>query len=356
LANVGEATPFSTAHADAAKLLLDVVGATTDRPAFQRLLADIAAKKIDCVAVCRIDRLSRSFADYVGILKLFEQHGVTFVSVTEQFNTTTPTGRLVLNQLILFSQFEREIISERIRDKLQASRRRGLFTGGRPILGYCIVDKKLLIDEDEAAQVRWIFARYVEMPSLSAVASALAERGWRNKSYTGKRGQQVVGQRFTKKTLHQLLKNELYRGLQRTKDGAVPGAHASIIDDELWFAVQERMNANRQNTGASVRNQTGALLRGLIHCGRCGSPFVHSFTTKRGRRYRSYVCERAHNEGVAKCLGARVQAARFEGFVVDQIRAIGTDEVLLSKTAAAVARVAADRRAELFVEQRQLGK
>ncbi len=331
-------------------------GATVDRPAFQALLHDVQAGLVDVVAVYKIDRLSRSLRDLAKLIDLFENHNVTFVSVTQHFSTANSMGRLTLNVLMSFAEYEREVIGERIRDKVQATRRRGMWTGGRPILGYDVIDKKLVINDDEAAQVRWIFSRYIESPSLSAVAAALNERGWRNKTYTGRRGQAVVGKTFSKKTVGQLLTNVIYRGMQRCKDGTVPGAHPPIIADELWFAVQERIAGNRQNGGAQARNKTGALLRGLIRCGRCGSPFLHTFTTKAGRRYRFYVCERAHNEGVATCPKARIAAGKFEQFVADQIRAIGSDEILLAKTAASVARIAADRRVEIQVELRQMAK
>jgi site-specific DNA recombinase len=184
----------------------------------------------------------------------------------------------------------------------------------------------------------------------------LRARGWTNKSFVGKRGQVVAGQPFTKSTLHGLLGNVLYRGKTRCSEGVVPGAHEPIVEAELWDAAQAQLAENGNNGGAQNRNKTGALLRGLVQCGRCGSPFLHTFTTRGTKRHRYYVCSRTHNEGAAACPNARVAAGPFEVFVANQIRAIGGDEVLLAKTAAASARQAADRREQLADEQRRLGQ
>ncbi len=219
-------------------------GANTDRPAFRKLMSDIEAGLVGCVGVYRLDRLSRDITDYLGILRLFDQHGVTFVSITEQFNTTTPSGRLVLNQLILFAQFEREVIAERIRDKVQATRRQGRWTGGRPILGYDVVEKKLIINEDEADEVRGIFELYLERGSLRATIAELNRRGWLNKTFTTKTGNLIKGRPFTKSTLQNLLTNVTYRGQVRCHDDVVAGVHEPIIAEDLWEVVQERLRSN----------------------------------------------------------------------------------------------------------------
>lgn len=329
-------------------------GATTDRPAFQALLRDIEAGHVDVVAVYKIDRLSRSLRDFAKLIDLFEKHGVTFVSVTQQFSTANSMGRLTLNILMSFAEFEREVISERITDKMQATRRRGLWTGGRPILGYDVVAKKLVINPDEANQVRAIFRLYCETGTIRDVVAELKRRGWTTKTYVGKKDQQVVGSPFAKGTLHKLLTNVIYRGMTRTKGGVVPAVHAPIIDDATWSAVQERLRSNGRRGGASVRNKTGATLRGLVTCGRCGSTMLHTFSTRKGRRHRYYVCSRTHNEGTAACPNARVAAGRFEQFIANQIRAIGRDPVLRAKATTAVAQVVAARRQELADEQRRL--
>lgn len=329
-------------------------GGTVERPAFQQLIADVAAGKIDIVAAYKIDRVSRSLADFTKFMSLLEGHKVGFVSTTQAFDTRTSMGRLTLNILASFSQFEREVISERITDKMQATRSRGMWTGGRPILGYLVSDKKLVIDPDEASQVRAIFGLYLEHGSIRDVIAELNRRGWTGKAYTGKKGQQIVGYPYTKGSLHGLLTNVIYRGQTRTKSGVVPGVHAPIIDETTWTAVQEQLRNNGKRGGASVRNKTGATLRGLVTCGRCGSPMLHSFTTRKGRRHRYYLCSRTHNEGATSCPNTRVAAGKFEQFVANQIRTIGQDPGVLAKTTASTAKLAADRRQELADEQRRL--
>jgi len=328
-------------------------GSNTNRPGFQALLRDIEAGHVDVVAVYKIDRLSRSSRDFVRILDLFEKHGVDFVSVTQQFSTANSVGKLVLNILMSFSEFERDVISERIRDKMQATRRRGMWTGGRPILGYDVVDKKLVVNGDEAQQVRATFELYLEQGSLRETVTELARRGWVNKSFTSKDGRQTTGRNFTKATLSALLSNVLYRGQVRCGNEAVPGVHEPIVEDDLWNVVQERLRDNGGNT-SQARNKTGAVLRGVVYCGRCGSPMLHTFTTKKSKRYRYYTCSRYHNEGAAACPKARVPAGRFERFVAHQVRVIGEDEGLLARTAQAVATAVADRRDALIAERRRL--
>lgn len=331
-------------------------GSTIDRPGFQALLRDIEDGRVDIVAVYKIDRLSRSLSDFAKLIDLFEQHDVTFVSVTQQFSTANSMGRLTLNILMSFAEFEREVIGERIRDKVRASRRRGAWTGGRPVLGYDVVDKKLAINEDEAAQVRQTFELYLACTSLREVVDELNHRAWRNKSYIGKRGQQVIGKPFTKTRLHGLLTNVLYCGQIRCQDEVVDGQHERIVPDALWDAVQEQLSSNGHKGGSDSRNKTGALLRGLVRCGRCDSVMVHTFTTRDERRYRYYSCSMAHNSGVETCPGSRVAAGKFEQFIAGQIRVIGTDEVVLTKTIAAATKLQAERREHIVTEQRRLNR
>ena len=331
-------------------------GSTIDRPGFQALLRDIEAGHVDVVAVYKIDRLSRSLSDFAKLIDLFEQHDVTFVSVTQQFTTANSMGRLTLNILMSFAEFEREVIGERIRDKVRASRRRGAWTGGRPVLGYDVVDKKLVVNEDEAEQVRQTFELYLDRTSLREVVDELNHRAWRNKSFVSQRGQQVIGKPFTKTRLHGLLTNVLYCGQIRCQDEVVDGQHERIVPDSLWDAVQEQLSSNGHKGGSESRNKTGALLRGLVRCGRCDSAMVHTFTTRDQRRHRYYVCSLAHNSGVETCPGSRVAAGRFEQFVADQMRVIGTDEVVLAKTIAAATKLRAERQKHIATEQRRLNR
>lgn len=327
-------------------------GATMDRPGFQRLLADVVAGKVDGLVVYRLDRLSRRFTDYIGILQLLEQHHALFASVSEQFTTSTPTGRLVLHQLALFAEFERATTAERVRDKVRAAKRRGLWCGGRPVLGYDVIGKKLVINADEAAQVQAMFQLYLEHGALRGTVAELRRRGWRNKSFVNAKGVAVEGEAFTKPRLHALLVNPLYAGQVRAGDDVVQGAHDAIVPRELWDAVQAHLRANA-NDKSATRNKTGALLRGLMRCKRCGSPMTYTFSTKKSRRYCFYTCHRLHTEGADACPGSRVQAGAFETFVCKQIAVIGTDEELLARTADAVEHRATEQRDVLTAELRR---
>jgi site-specific DNA recombinase len=329
-------------------------GSNTERPAFQALLADVAAGLVDVVAVYKIDRLSRSLRDFAKLIDLFERHHVTFVSVTQQFSTANSMGRLTLNILMSFAEFEREVIGERIRDKVQATRRRGMWTGGRPMLGYDVVEKRLIVNPDEANQVRSTFQLYLDRGSLRETAAELRRRGWHNKTFTTRGNKTTEGRAFTKATLHGLLTNTTYTGQMRCGTDLVAGAHEAIVDAALWEAVQQRLRSNGRSGGVETRNKGGAVLRGLVHCGRCGSVMLHTFSTKNGRRHRYYICSRAHNEGIDKCPQTRVAAGPFEQFITKQIMVMGTDPALLDKTTAAVAKQAADRQEQIAAERRRL--
>jgi site-specific DNA recombinase len=331
-------------------------GGNTDRPALQRLLADIEAGKVDAVVVYKVDRLSRSLLDFAGMMQLFEKRKVSFVSVTQQFNTATSMGRLVLNVLLSFAQFEREIISERTRDKIAATRRKGKWAGGHPQLGFDVDPKgyRLIVNEEEAAQVRAIFKLYLEHEALLPVVQELERRGWTNKRYVSKAGKEKGGKIFTKTNLHRLLTNILYIGKVRYKDEIHDGEHQAIVDVAVWERVQTLLRRNGRSGGAPVRNQFGALLRGLMHCGSCGCSMTPAHTTKGDRRYRYYTCTSAQKRGWRACPTKSIPASEVETFVVDQIRCIGTDPVLLHATLAQAREQDEARVAELEVEQRTL--
>ena len=329
-------------------------GASIERPAFQELLADIEARRVDVVCVYKIDRLSRSLRDFSKLIDLFERNNVAFVSTTQQFSTASSIGKLTLNVLMSFAEFEREVISERVRDKLQATRRRGQWTGGRPILGYDVLAKRLVVNEPEAAQVRQIFRLYLDTGSLRAVLAELTTRGWTNKDLRTQTGREIQGKAFSKGTLHGLLTNEVYAGQMRVRDGVVQGQHEPIIEAAVFTEVQERLRGNATHGGAHVRNKTNALLRGMVRCGRCGSPFLHTFTTRGNTRYRFYICSKAHNEGIAACPDTRVPAATLESFVAEQLGAIGRDPDLTSRVCASMPTVQTERARELRDERRAL--
>ncbi|MEW4530628.1 recombinase family protein [Maioricimonas sp. JC845] len=309
-------------------------GGNMERPALMRLMADIEAGAIDCVVVYKVDRLSRSLLDFARIMETFERHGVSFVSVTQQFNTTNSMGRLMLNVLLSFAQFEREIISERTRDKIAATRRKGKWSGGMPLLGYDVDPdgSKLIVNTDEAAQVRDIFALYLEHQSLIAVVQELDRRHWRKKRWTTRKGTERGGGSFTKTSLYNLLTNVTYLGKLRYKDEIHEGEHAAIVDAEVFEQVQATLRRNGRGGSPLVRNKYGALLRGLIHCTACGCSMHHAYSTRRSKRYRYYVCRQAQQKGWESCPAPSVPAGEIERFGVEQIKGIGRDPQLLRQT------------------------
>lgn len=312
-------------------------GGNMERPALKRLLDDIEAGKVDCVVVYKVDRLSRSLLDFSRIMETFDKHGVSFVSVTQQFNTSSSMGRLMLNVLLSFAQFEREIISERTRDKMAAARRKGKYVGGAPILGYD-VDRdvsRLVVNEQEAIRVRQIFQLYLEQQSLIPTIKELDHRGWLTKQWTTKKGKQRGGRPFNKNTLYGLLTNVAYVGKVRYKDEVYDGEHEAIVDAESFENVQRQLRTNHRTGGARVRNQFGALLKGLLRCTPCDCSMMHSHTTKDGnKRYRYYVCVNAQKRGWQNCPSRSIPAAEIERFVVDQIRAVAIDPQIFAATLA----------------------
>ena len=231
-----------------------VSGGTLDRPALKTLIADIEAGRIDVVVVYKIDRLSRSLTDFTKLVEVFDRHGVTFVSVTQSFNTTTSMGRLTLNILLSFAQFEREVTAERIRDKFAASRKKGMWMGGHPPLGYDVHDRKLVINHAEAATVRMIFERFLSVGSATILARTLAAEG-----VTTKRGKPI-----DKGALYKLLDNRVYIGLAVHKGAAYPGEHEAIIDRDLWDKVHAIIQTSPRSRANHSRARTPALLKGLV--------------------------------------------------------------------------------------------
>jgi len=333
-------------------------GGNTDRPAFQRMMADIKEGKIDCVVVYKVDRLSRSLLDFAKIMELFEKHDVSFVSITQEFNTSTSMGRLMLNILLSFAQFEREIISERTRDKIAAARKKGKWPGGSPVLGYDIdtLMHRLLVNEPEVAQVKKIFELYLEKQSVMATVQTLNEMDIRTKSWVTKKGKPLGGDPFDKPRLYRLLTNVAYIGKVPHKDQVYDGEHESILDMEIWEKTQMLLKTNGKTGGKHVRNKYGALLRGLVHCGSCGCAMVHTFTQKGDKHYRYYLCSNAQKRGWKTCPTKTVPAGDIEQFVVDRIRDIGKDSTVLEETIKSVLSQRRDKRPTLIAEKERLRK
>src|SRR3954449_10493341 len=265
-------------------------GASLERPALKQLLADIEAHRIDCVVVYKVDRLSRSLLDFTRLLSLFDKRGVSFVSVTQDFNTSTSMGRLTLNILLSFAQFEREIIGERTRDKLSAARRKGKWIGGTPVLGYDVAPEggRLVVNPVEAEQVREIFSLCAGCSNTTEALRKVRAEGYTSKQWTSQRGKRHGEQRLSISTLRLLLTNVLYRGDISHKDTVHPGEQEAIVSRELWRDVNTRLKLNRAKTRSHARVET--LLENLATCGECGSLLTASFTRRQGQRHVYYVC------------------------------------------------------------------
>ena len=301
-----------------------VSGGTLDRPALRRLLGDIERGLVDVVVVYKIDRLSRSLMDFAKLVDLFEAHEVTFVSVTQSFNTTTSMGRLTLNILLSFAQFEREVIGERIRDKFAASRARGMWMGGWAPLGYDVVDRKLVINEAEARLVRSIFERFAKLGSATKLVTELRASGARNKR----------GKPIDKGFLYRLLRNRLYRGEAVHKGTSHPGEHEAIISAGLWDRVQGILRESPRKRSATTRAQTPALLKGLLF-GPTGHAMTPTHTRRGGRLYRYYVSTPLVKQGRDACPIGRVPAGEIERAVIDQLRTILRSPEIVARTARA---------------------
>lgn len=262
-------------------------GGSTDRPALQRLLADVAARRIHIIVVYKVDRLTRSLADFAKLVELFDVHGVSFVSVTQQFNTTTSMGRLTLNVLLSFAQFEREVTSERIRDKIAASKRKGLWVGGMVPLGYILKDGQLHIHEEEANTVRLIFQRYLELGSVNRLVKDLKERGLKSKVRKLASGGTRGGVPFTQGPLFHMLRNRFYLGEVRFKGEILPGPQPALLDRALFEAVQQKLTEQWSHR-TTTRIRTRALLAGLLFDD-AGHRMILTYASRNRVRHRYYV-------------------------------------------------------------------
>ena len=297
-------------------------GGTMERPALQRLLGDVRAGKVNVVVVYKIDRLTRSLFDFARIVETLDERGASFVSVTQQFNTTTSMGRLTLNVLLSFAQFEREITGERIRDKIAASKRKGMWMGGNVPLGYDARDRKLVINPEEAEIVRYIFRRYNELGTVSLLKGELDRLGIVSKQTQSGNGRQMGGRRLSRGALYHLLSNRIYRGEIAHKGEIYPGLHDPIIDENLWQAVQDRLAANRVNRSSGAGAQHPSLLTGLI-IDSAGRRMTPTHSVKRGMRYRYYASTTEQPDKTndrARLL--RVPAGDVEALVGDRIRTL----------------------------------
>lgn len=302
-----------------------VSGGTLERPGLKRLLSDIEDGLVDVVVVYKIDRLSRSLMDFAKLVEVFDRNEVTFVSVTQSFNTTTSMGRLTLNVLLSFAQFEREVTGERIRDKIAASRAKGMWMGGCPPLGYDVVARKLVINEIEAGHVRYIFDQFAQCGSATVMLRDLRDRGITTKQ----------GGIITKGFLHRLMNNRVYLGEAVHKGTSYPGEHKAIITQDAWDKVHAILTESPRKRAAHTRCNTPALLKGLLW-GPDGAAFSPTHTRKGGKLYRYYVSQSVLRHGAGVCPVGRVPAAEIESAVIEQLRAIFRQpEILAGSTTAA---------------------
>ncbi len=297
-------------------------GGNMERPALAKLLKDIERGRIDAVIVYKVDRLSRSLLDFATLMGIFEKHNVSFVSVTQQFNSATPMGRLTLNILFSFAQFEREIISERIRDKIAAAKRKGKHTGGTPILGYDIKDSKLIVNPREAKIVRDIFRRFLVLRSPLNLAKELNGRGITSKTWTTRKGKRRAGVPWNKTTIYNLLTNRKYVGEITHYKQVHKGEHEAIIDVKTWERTQAVFQEHSRIRGNTARSRTPALLKGLLRCGHCGGALGITYTRKNGRTYHYYHCIAASKNGYDSCPVRSIPAGEIEAAAVRQIRGL----------------------------------
>lgn len=295
-------------------------GGNTNRPGLQELLSDIRAGAVDCVVVYKVDRLSRSLLDFAQMMQVFDEYQVAFVAVTQQINTASSAGRLMLNVLLSFAQFERELIAERTRDKMGAARRKGKWLGSNPVLGYDVdrQARRLVINRSEAERVREIFHGYLKADSLRELAQNLNGQGWQTKAWQTKDGQLRGGRSFTKATLQYLLKNATYRGQVLYRGKLYPGEHEAIVDTQLFSQVQQKLRKNRHTQHVRRRQPQRGLLQDRLFCSLCQAKMVHTYTQKGKRRYRYYVCSKADGR---RC---SVPAAEMESYVRQQVTGIGS--------------------------------
>jgi site-specific DNA recombinase len=331
-------------------------GGNTDRPALRKLLSDIQNGQISCMVVYKVDRLSRSLLDFAKLMEVFDLHQVAFVSVTQQFNTATSMGRLILNVLLSFAQFEREIISERTSDKMCAARRKGKLLGGPPVLGYDIDRdrKRLVLNPVELQMVKGLFDLYLKMESMLEVAKEANRHGWQTKSHTSKSGKKRPGHCFNKVDVQRVLTNVTYIGQINHKGEIVQGEHPPIIEKSVFQKVQQLIKHNRHAGGKSYRHQHNALLKKLLRCGNCSAAMAHTYAKKKNKLYRYYLCTTKQKQGKETCDTPPLPAQEIEDHVVEMVKRIGKDPELVQQAFTETVEQRKRQQARLEQEQRGL--
>jgi site-specific DNA recombinase len=333
-------------------------GGNTERPALKRLLADVEAGKIDIILLYKMDRLSRSLLDFMKLTEMLEQHNVSFVSVTQDINTSTSSGRMMLNILMTFSEFERAVIADRVRDRIESAKRRGKYCGGPPLLGYdADPNKKLQINKKEAKIVREAFTLYSRYGSAMETARILNECGYRTKDWTSKKGRRHREQEFTADAVYRMLNNPLYLGQVHHRGQLFPGEHEAIVDQKLWDKVRELLRANAPIEAGFKKNSIASPFKGLLRCGHCGGAFGIAYAHKKQdncRRYMYYICMKDEDRIERQCPLRRVPAGDIDRVIMEQIARIFKTPSMLTKTFNYLTGVENERRKNLLARKKEL--
>ncbi len=308
-------------------------GANMERPALRRLMSDIEAGVVDLVLVYKVDRLSRSLLDFTKLIEVFDQRGVSFVSITQSFNTSTAMGKLVLNILLSFAEFERAIIAERVRDKIAGAKRKGKFTGGTPVLGYDVNSEthKLVVNPHEAKIVRNIFKRFAEIGSGQTIAKELNAKGITTKSWTTRKSKFRPGKAWDGPAIYRIIANPVYIGQIKHKEKIYPGEHEAIVTQALWDRAHAMIQHDGR-VGSRVSEKVPALLKGIIRCGHCDHSMYPTYTRRKGKTYRYYLCVQASKAGYDTCPVKTVAAGEIEDAVIGQLKTIFRSPEMIAQT------------------------
>jgi site-specific DNA recombinase len=306
-----------------------------ERPGLRKLMRDIERGRVDCVVFYKLDRLSRSLLDFVKLTEFFDTHNVTFVSITQAFSSTTAMGRLTINVLLSFAEFERAISAERVRDKIAAAKKRGKYLGGAPAFGYDVdySNSKLLVNSEEAKLVRHIYKRFIETGSCLGIARELNSRGIPTKTWTTKNGSHHQGGSWNTQHVYRALNNRTYLGETVHKDKSYPGEHQAIVPRDLWDRVQGIFADGTARKRGQETSEVKSLLRGIIRCGHCDKSMVGTYTKKKnGVVYRYYTCSGAIKNGACSCPVRSVPAGEMEKAVLGQLRVLLQSPEVIAET------------------------
>ena len=326
-------------------------GGNINRPSFKRLMQDIENGLVDMIVVYKIDRLTRSLTDFSKIVEIFDKHNVSFVSVTQQFNTSTSMGRLTLNMLLSFAQFEREVSGERIRDKIAASKKKGMFMGGKPPLGYDIDNRKLVVNKKEAKIVEELFKQFIESQSYKQTARYLNALGYKTKEWTSRSGVHYPSKDFDFQQVRTILKNSIYIGKVSHKEETYEGLQEAIVDIKIWDEVAAILDKPYNQRDIVKFGKEEPLLKGILFCGCCNSQMLTAYTKKKTAIYRYYISYNAKRLGYENCEIGCIPAEKIEGLVIDKIKEVISSPEVISQTYKEVVSLNKKADEELFIRR-----